>query len=91
MLDILSGTGTDIWNALGSFATMVDQIKSGWIGPAFILVAAAIGIMLAAKKEIRGAIVAAIVFIIAGIFIYAPNLFQNTATTVGNNASLGWS
>ncbi len=90
-MDILSGAGTDIWNALGSFSTMVTQLKNGWIAPAFFLIAGVVGVILAFKREIRAAIGAAVVFIVAGIFIFAPNLFQKTSTTVGNDADLGWS
>lgn len=90
MNELLIGAGSGVWNSIGDFASMVNDLKNNIFGPAFMLVAAAVGIVLAVKKEIRGAILAAVVFIVAGVFVFAPSFFQRTSTSVGGKTDLTW-
>ena len=90
MIDLLTSAGTDVWNTVGNFATMVNQLKNNIAAPAFMLVAAVVGVTLAFKKEVRGALVAVVVFIVAGVFVFAPSFFQTTSTNVGEKTDLSW-
>lgn len=61
-----------------------EAFVNDWLGPLFLAAVAITGVVLAFKKQVRQAAVAALVFIIAGIFIYfAGDFFGESGSLTG--------
>lgn len=85
------GTELALADSLAGFKELVERVREGWIGPAFMLIVAGIGVVLAIKRDVRMLIGAIVVFIVAGVLIYAPQVVSNTSQIVADNTdSLGF-
>jgi hypothetical protein len=54
---------------------LFESLKTDWLGPAFLIVVAAITITLVIKREFRGLIAFGVVAIIGAIFIFFGDTF----------------